>query len=651
MKFFELFTFVPLFVSFVDCFTIPPSYSVHEKRHSVPKEWVKRGRVQPDSHIPVEIGLSQTNLEKGYSFLMAVSDPESIRYGKHWNNEEINDVFAPDVESATIVIDWLVSSGISRDRISATKKKGWLVFEARGHEAERLLLTKFYEYEQNDTGNIAVACDEYHVPALVQRHIDYITPGIGFPPMSKQVTKRSFSKRPGTVSPMPPLVHILPPSSDPQQPGIQSKAAPLANCIQEIIPECIKALYKVPLGSKSNSTNRMGIFEAGDVYSQADLDMFYKNHYPAIPKKTAPKKQLINGAVAPTSQNEAGLESDLDFQVAYPLLWPQETVLYQMGDEGSFNTFLDALDGSYCKYEAYGQKGDDPNFDPVYPNEAYAGRKMCGRFKPTNVISVSYGGSEWDLPAYYQQRQCNEFMKLGLMGISVFFASGDSGVEAANGCINGNVFNPLWPATCPYITAVGATKIRSGKKVTDEEAVAQETEDSIFGTFSSGGGFSNVYPAPDYQRKALKTYFSSHNPPYDSYAAFGTFHNPGDVAANGGLYNALGRGIPDVSANGDNITIVYQGQKALAAGSSASAPMFAAIINRINEERLAVGKSTVGFINPVLYANPGILSDINKGNNPGCGTEGFSAVKGWDPASGLGTPNYPKMLKLWMNLP
>jgi tripeptidyl-peptidase-1 len=59
----------------------------------------------------------------------------------------------------------------------------------------------------------------------------------------------------------------------------------------------------------------------------------------------------------------------------------------------------------------------------------------------------------------------------------------------------------------------------------------------------------------------------------------------------------------------------------------------------------------VGFVNPVLYANPDILNDITKGSNPGCGTDGFSAVTGWDPATGLGTPNYPKMLKLFMSLP
>jgi tripeptidyl-peptidase-1 len=88
----------------------------------------------------------------------------------------------------------------------------------------------------------------------------------------------------------------------------------------------------------------------------------------------------------------------------------------------------------------------------------------------------------------------------------------------------------------------------------------------------------------------------------------------------------------------------------LVGGTSASAPVFASILNRINEERLAVNKSTVGFVNPVLYANPQILHDITTGTNPGCNTTGFSAATGWDPVTGLGTPNYPEMLKLFLSL-
>jgi hypothetical protein len=50
---------------------------------------------------------------------------------------------------------------------------------------------------------------------------------------------------------------------------------------------------------------------------------------------------------------------------------------------------------------------------------------------------------------------------------------------------------------------------------------------------------------------------------------------------------------------------------------------------KINEERHAAGKGTVGFINPVLYANPDVLNDITNGTNLGCGSNGFQAVEGY----------------------
>lgn len=70
------------------------------------------------------------------------------------------------------------------------------------------------------------------------------------------------------------------------------------------------------------------------------------------------------------------------------------------------------------------------------------------------------------------------------------------------------------------------------------------------------------------------------------------------------------------------------GDYALSGGTSASTPIFAAVINRINEERLNVGKKPIGFLNPSLYANPSMLNDITNGTNPGCSTDGFSAVPG-----------------------
>ncbi len=356
----------------------------------------------------------------------------------------------------------------------------------------------------------------------------------------------------------------------------------------------------------------------------------------------------------------AGAESDLDFQISYPIIYPQNSILFQTDDDvyeanyvfqGFLNNFLDAIDGSYCSYSAFGETGNSP-LDPPYPDPnpgGYKGSLQCGVYKPTNVISISYGGQEADLPASYQERQCNEYMKLGMQGVSIVVASGDSGVagppgdDNPDGCLGpaGTIFSPDFPATCPYITVAGATFLPPNASATQDQEVAVTR-------FPSGGGFSNIYPIPAYQKDAVATYFATSNPPYPYYSAT---NNTG-VGANGGIYNRIGRGYPDISAVGDNVLIFNKGAPTLIGGTSASAPVFAAVLNRINEERIAAGKKTVGFVNPTLvryttsssyerkavadwddlqYANPSTLHDITVGNNPGCGTSGFAVAKGWDP--------------------
>jgi tripeptidyl-peptidase I len=96
---------------------------------------------------------------------------------------------------------------------------------------------------------------------------------------------------------------------------------------------------------------------------------------------------------------------------------------------------------------------------------------MCGAYNPTNVISVSYGLGENYYSYFYENRQCQEYMKLGLQGVSVIYASGDSGVSNRGECIvpsnysnypeqGWGAFSPSYPASCPYITAVGATMVQ-----------------------------------------------------------------------------------------------------------------------------------------------------------------------------------------------
>jgi tripeptidyl-peptidase-1 len=140
------------------------------------------------------------------------------------------------------------------------------------------------------------------------------------------------------------------------------------------------------------------------------------------------------------------------------------------------------------------------------------------------------------------------------------------------------MFNPSFPGTCPYITSVGATQVKPGASVTQPEEAAESV-------IYSGGGFSNVFGTPSYQSAAIKTYFAEHKPPYGP----DRYNN-----------SETSRGLPDVSANGVNYVIAIDGNFSYVYGTSASSPTFGSVMTMVNAARMDVGKSSVGFINPVL---------------------------------------------------
>ena len=170
---------------------------------------------------------------------------------------------------------------------------------------------------------------------------------------------------------------------------------------------------------------------------------------------------------------------------------------------------------------------------------------------------------------------------------------------------------PTFPASCPFVTAVGGTRNL------DPVMAGFDAR----GGFSTGGGFSDYFSRPSYQESAVSNYIANLN----------TTHE--------GLYNRHGRGIPDVASMAYHFPIVWNGTTHLLDGTSASAPTFAAVIALINDALLAQGRPSLGFLNPWLYSSAvNGLRDVTVGSNRGCDTVGFSAVKGWDAATGLGTP-------------
>jgi len=610
-------------------------YTLHEKRTHIPAGWTLKRRHDPSSSLPLRFALSQRNIDDVGKYLMEVSHPESEKYGKHWSAGDVVRMFSPSDETIEAVRSWLLESGIESARIRLTPNKGWLEVTATVAEAERLLQTEYSLYS-HDTGTEHVACDAYHLPAHITPHVDFVTPSIHF---DAKLTRRD-STEPARSIGQPGAGH------GPKTSGqlATTVTTDLSTCDQYITLDCLRALYGLQATWNATVPNTYGIVEyTPNAYLQSDLDVFFGNFSPSL-YGMSPYMVSIDGGYAQTQYQSFGYngESDLDLQYGMGLLGPSQPVtLYQVGDmvEGaSFNNFLDALDASYCTFEG----GDDPTQDATYPdpNGGYQGPEACGTVTPANVISTSYGYNEADLSPFYTARQCAEYAKLGLMGVTILYSSGDYGVAGNGGlCLNSNgrqttggkIFNPSFPGTCPYITSVGATMVPPNSTVYEPETACEEV-------IYSGGGFSNYFAMPDYQKTAVEYYLTNYYPNYPST-----------------IWNSTGtsRAFPDISANGANYVVAVDGTLELVYGTSCSSPVCGAIFTMINDARLAAGKSTIGFINPTIYSSAfaGAFHDITMGDNPGCGTNGYNATVGWDPVTGLGTPNFPALLSAWLALP
>jgi len=251
-------------------------------------------------------------------------------------------------------------------------------------------------------------------------------------------------------------------------------------------------------------------------------------------------------------------------------------------------------------------------------------QQIAGLTDPAPIQSVSYGNDEiQQTSAAYMDSVNVQFQKLGAMGISVLFASGDQGVAGRSGKTSDGAYHPDFPAGSPYVTAIGGTDLAVKSVIGAEKAWSD-----------GGGGFSNEFATPDYQKDAVTAYLAALEAAGESPPA--------------SAFNKAGRGYPDMSAlAGVQNPYCVSADRGFVGvgGTSASTPMTAGIFARINAERSAQGKPAMGFLNPFIYANPQAFNDVTQGANPGVAAyKGFTALAGWDAATGMGTPNFEKML-------
>lgn len=211
-----------------------------------------------------------------------------------------------------------------------------------------------------------------------------------------------------------------------------------------------------------------------------------------------------------------------------------------------------------------------------------------------SVLSISWGGPESSWAQSSVTALDDACQSAAALGVTITVAAGDNGSSDGESDGQNHVD---FPASSPHVLACGGTELIGSGSTIQSEVV---WNDGAQGG-ATGGGYSTLFPVPTWQSSA-------------------------------GV-SGSGRGVPDVAGDASpnsGYNILVDGQQEVVGGTSAVAPLWAALIALINQQN----GSSVGFVNPTLYTDESDFNDITQGNNGA-----YSAGPGWDACTGLGSPN------------
>lgn len=356
-----------------------------------------------------------------------------------------------------------------------------------------------------------------------------------------------------------------------------------------------RAAY-LPGVSLNGSGQTVGMVEFDGYYS-SDISSYETTAgLPSVPLQTV----LLDGynGVPTTGPNSGNPEVSLDIEMAVCMA-PQlsRIVVFEAGPNGLQNDILNAMAAS----------------------------------NQISQLSCSWGwgggpGTTTD----------NIFKQMAAQGQSFFQASGDSdaytiGSNSVDGVDNPSL--PNAPASSPYITVVGGTTLTTtgpGGSWSSESVWNWGLTQGRY--VGSSGGISSYYSIPSWQANV-------------------------SMASNKG--STANRNLPDAALAADNIYVDYgDGNSGTFGGTSCATPLWAALTALMNEQSLAAGRATMGFINPALYAlgkstnYNKCLHDITTGNNTSTNSPNeFYAVAGYDLCTGWGTPAGQALINAMAGLP
>ncbi|KAI0059675.1 tripeptidyl peptidase A [Artomyces pyxidatus] len=570
-----------------------------------PDGWVNLGAAPAGHIIPLRIALPQANFSALEEHLYAVSDPAHKRYGAHLSKAEVEALVAPHPDSVSAVDTWLSEHGIPNSACTRSPAGDWVSVRVPVALAESMLNTTFYKWKHVEDDVELVRTTKYSLPEHLHAHIELVQPTTlfgrkkGQPAMVRSVgapqTRAHALRSRGTIT------------------VTRSDGSTLtvdASCNVTVTIACLRQLLNIG-DYRASGTNGNRIAVAGYLEEYAnyeDQQIFYKDQLPEAVNSSF-TYTLVNGGRNDQNFSSDTYQDNTNMQTVLGLVFPATGTYYSTGGRGPWI------------------EDSDTDADTVPPYGAWLDFVLAQETLPQTIMTA-YQSDEQTIPESYAKRVCAGFAQLGARGISLLVMSGNGGVGDANPdprtqrCWTNDGrhkkrFLPAFPASCPFVTTVGAT-MHIPEVPTDV----------------SGGGFSEYWSRPSYQDDVVSEYLTRQ--------LRGTY---------AGLYNPNGRAIPDVSAQAYNFRIAEWGHLGMHGGGQESTAAFAGLVSLLNDARIEGGKPPLGFLNPFLYsAGTAAFNDITSGNAPGCGTQGFNATVGWDPITGLGTPDFGKLKDLALAL-
>eukprot|EP01036_Dinobryon_divergens_P027015 gene27015-35722_t len=617
----------------------------------------RTGPAPLDAPHEVVFAIRQLDLAALDALLMERSTPHSPLYQQWLSFEEIGQLY-DSFSSASFVVSWL--SGTGAEVTWHSPHWTYLVARANISTWQSLLNTTFHTHidkqSKSSVKSVHHRAAEYYLPQAVAEHVTAVfntvqTPPV-IPPKFRQrdgggdgrihVEKATLRYREGDAKRSGPggpelaatgtgaeestAQHSAAAGLDPPNrvaccavlPSASLTVQPAASYTYRVTISFLDSFYQVS-SNKNNGSSRMSqsVFETNsEYYSPSDLTLFQQQYGLTVQAAVPYNGHNTSQPCSLTGGSPSCTEGNLDIQYIMGMAQVSTSIYWYTSSASSstydpFTTWILAV-------------AADPN--------------------PPQSNSLSWGAYEYSVSSSIQNTWNTEASKLGLQGVSVIAASGDDGAPNASskGCMCGtnSGYNPVFPASSPYTTAVGATM---GPQSGSAEVACQS---QLGGVITSGGGFSMYNARPSWQNSAVSNYFAAVS---------------GSSSAPAAGYNSQGRGYPDVSLIGVNYQVVIAGVTVGVYGTSCSTPVFAGLITLLNGQRKASGLNSVGFMNPTLYNASyakkynDITSGSNKccaytGSNPAnaqCCTTGFTAIAGWDPVTGFGSITYPNLASMF----